>query len=361
LVIMAENETEIGHAPAGHSPQTVTIPGTKKKIPKTYAYVGAAVVGVLAVIWYRGRNSGGGAAGNVTDPAGNVCPASAINPATGFCAGSNDDVAASAGTSGEAFGSGGGTFGPGLQGGGGIIGYDQNGNPVYGNTTGNQVDTGPPFTNNGAWSQYAESVLTTLNPIQLTDALGAYISGSPVTPAQRVMIEDAISVAGKPPEIGANGFPPSINVGGGSGGGGTVVVPRLTGSPLGNARDTLAAEGLHFTTTPAQKPGTGYTVTRQTPQAGKRVAAGSAVHLTITADHAGTPGPAKRITMPNVIGMRADDARTRLEKAGFTKIELSQSRKKNVAYKVHASTPKAGSKTSLAATVHLTIQPVTGH
>lgn len=325
-------ETETGH---GHAVQTVTIPGTKKKIPKTWAYVAAGVVGVLGIVWYRGRSGSASAGdGTATDP--------------GTDAGAAD-------TSGEAFGGGTGDFGAGLQGGGGIIGYDSNGNPIYGNTTGNQVSNGPPFTSNGAWSQYAVSVLTTLDQTALTNALGAYIGGQPVTPAQRTLIDDAISVAGKPPETGANGFPPSINVGGSSSGTGTVVVPRLTGGPLGNARDTLKAEGLIVATSPAQKDGISYKVTRQTPQAGKRVAAGSTVHLNITAT--GGDGQTGSRKLPNVVGKHVDDAETALKSAGFGNVTLSQKRDQGRAYTVDRMSPGAGRFANPATAVHLTISP----
>jgi hypothetical protein len=182
----------------------VKIPGTKAKVPKVAAAGGIALVGVFAIMYYRKKKAGTAAAGTgatVTDPDGNVCAALAPS---GYCPGSPGDL--------NAQGQG---YAGGLQGGGGIIGYDSNGNPVYGTPTGTQVTNGPPFTSDAAWSQYVITQLGgTVDALSLTNALGAYIDGAQDTAAQEQLIQDAIAIAGTPPVAGPNGFPPSINVGG---------------------------------------------------------------------------------------------------------------------------------------------------
>jgi hypothetical protein len=216
----------------------VTIPGTHgKKVPKAVAIGGVAVVGVLAVMWWRNNHSAAAPAastGMVTDSAGNVC--TAVNPATGFCPGTAEDTDALNGTLNGAGGSGGGS------------------DSIIGTTTPDQVTNGPPFTTNAAWSQYA---ITTLgqsgntDPGALTDALGAYLAGGQVTAAQHILINDALAVAGSPPVTGVNGFPPSINVAGSISGGGTgttvvkVRVPNVVGMRTAEqAEPAIKAAGL---------------------------------------------------------------------------------------------------------------------
>jgi hypothetical protein len=250
----------------------VTIPGTHgKKIPKAAAIGGVAVVGVLAVMWWRNNHSAAAApAGvtSVTDSAGNVC--SAVNPATGFCPGTAEDTNALNGTLNGADGSGG-------------------SDGIIGTTTPDQVTNGPPFTTDAAWSQYA---ITTLgesgntDPGGLTDALGAYLAGDPVTAAQHILINDALAVAGSPPVTGTNGFPPSINVSGSISGGGTgtttvkVRVPNVVGMRTAEqAEPAIKAAGL------VPHLGGGFDqnavnyVNSQTPGANTLVNQGSTVNL----------------------------------------------------------------------------------
>jgi hypothetical protein len=114
---------------------------------------------------------------------------------------------------------------------------DANGNPgVYDSSGICQVDTAalggyysgygalgvsgvtPPvpgtggFTTNGQWTQQAEADMagTGVDPGTLAAALGAYIAGQAVTPAQQSLIDQAIAFEGYPPVAGPGGYPPAL-------------------------------------------------------------------------------------------------------------------------------------------------------
>lgn len=91
---------------------------------------------------------------------------------------------------------------------------------------------GPPFSTDSQWTAYAIQQLTAVSGLDagtVTDALGAYISGAPVTAAQEQVINDAIAVAGQVPVHGAGGYPPSINVSGAKTGGQSYAANPVTG------------------------------------------------------------------------------------------------------------------------------------
>lgn len=194
--------------PAPPSKEGGLLPTGKWKLPvvgevkKAYVIGAAAVLFVGGVLWWRKTHPSAPAGGLATDSAGNV---GVINPATGFVAGSPEDLAAinaAAATGADGSGSGGG--------GGATSGS-------LGPSIGDQVAAGPPFTNNAAWSQYATTYLTgtlNLDPGAVGTDLGAYLAGDKVNQAQRVVILDATTYAGPPPVAGPNGYPPSINVSG---------------------------------------------------------------------------------------------------------------------------------------------------
>ena len=143
-----------------------------------------------------------------------------IDPATGFLYGSPEDAAALANqatyvTPTSVGGTGGGGGGSG--GGGG-------------------------FTSNAQWVQAAIQYLETQGLIQdpttIAGALGRYVTGSPVTPEDVNLIQQAIAVEGMPPVAGPNGYPPSLNTI-------PVVVPPAGALPApGGFRD----EGPQWTT-----------------------------------------------------------------------------------------------------------------
>jgi hypothetical protein len=155
-----------------------------------------------------------------------------------------------------------------------------------------QVPGGPPFSNNAAWNDWVIQELQARNPSvdagALVDALGLYLNGQPVSTSQRTLVFDATAIGGNPPVAGPNGFPPKVQItgsGGGSGGGTPVIVPSVVHDRVADANTKLKAAGLK-SSVPPRKPNTGYTVTRQSPAAGRRVAEGSTVRLTVKADSA---------------------------------------------------------------------------
>lgn len=92
-------------------------------------------------------------------------------------------------------------------------GLDQYGD--YGFTGGagtvGPVQAGAPITSNPQWTATVMQDLGgVVDPTQLAEAIGLYLTGSAVSPDQEKIIDQAISVAGYPPVSGANGYPPAI-------------------------------------------------------------------------------------------------------------------------------------------------------
>lgn len=147
---------------------------------------------------------------------------------------------------------------------------------------------------NAQWSQATVSALTAQGYTGQTvlGALGPYLTGKQVTPAQEQIIQAAIAVEGYPPIPGPSGNPPGI-VTAGSGGGGTgqgggdtqkVPVPNVVGGSAGDAHNLIVAAQLR----PASRPSSindpsFWKVTSQTPKAGTQVRQDSTV--TFTAVH----------------------------------------------------------------------------
>jgi hypothetical protein len=195
---------------------TVNVPKIGK-VKKVYVIGAGALVGVAAVVWYRKRKAASQAASTgaiVTDSAGNV---GVLDPATGFVQGSPEDLAALEGM---------GQTGTGAGGSGGSSSSGDSSVPT-------QIEAGPPFTTNAAWTQYATTYLVGtlgMDPGTVANDLGKYIAGAQVTQAERDgVIQPALAYAGTPPIGGAGGFPPSINVVGTvSGTGSTPGAPKLS-------------------------------------------------------------------------------------------------------------------------------------
>jgi hypothetical protein len=172
---------------------------------------------------YRKKQAAAAAPGAmISDPAGNQC--SALNPATGYCPGTQADIAAqqsaAAGLSSASV--------PGVAGGGGYY-YTP---PTGTSNTGSAV---PTFTDNASWAQYVETALGSSGADATAAAIAKYLSGQPVTSDQQTIIEEAIALANKPPVAGANGDPPSINLTASSGptppaGGPAIIMPIPDGS-----------------------------------------------------------------------------------------------------------------------------------
>jgi len=162
-------------------------------IQKKYALIGGVVlVGVLGIAWYRSKKS---AQASATAAAGESV---GIDPATGYIYGSAEDAAALTNQGGYQFPQ-----------------------PSYGSGGGSSyppgTTTGTGFASNGQWSQAAISYMQTNGLVedasQLSAALGKYITGSPVTPTDVTLINQAIAVEGYPPVAGPNNYPPALNTG----------------------------------------------------------------------------------------------------------------------------------------------------
>ena len=175
----------------------VNVPGVGR-VPKTAVYGGVAVVVVLVILHYRNPGPAAApAAGAGAYPpdgtAGNPADPNSVDPTSGITYG-NEGIGSGAAV--PAYGLGGGSGGSGSS----------------GSSDGQQ---GPPFTDNAAWSQYAENYLTSTvgeDAGTVASALGAYLAGRPVTPAQKDIIDQAVGFAGNPPVTGPGGYPPSIRL-----------------------------------------------------------------------------------------------------------------------------------------------------
>jgi hypothetical protein len=205
-------------------PDTVKLPiaGPVKK--KTAAAVLISLAGIAAILWYRRSRSSGSpgsataaAGATVTDPAGNVC--SAVNPATGYCPGTAEDLSA--------------------QQQGGLASADTSSEGMYYDPATGLYDLTSPYsgqgggstgyTSNAQWSAAAEQGMGSDGADAIAAALGKYLLGLPLTSDQVTIIEQAIATAGQPPIPGPGGYPPSYKTahgGGGGGGGGTKPKPK---------------------------------------------------------------------------------------------------------------------------------------
>jgi PASTA domain len=260
------------------TPGTVDLFGKKIKTKTLAVSAGGLVIGVIGIGWYRNKQAAASAA------SANAATTSAndIDPATGLPAGSPQDEAALAGMSEGAYGT------TGDLGAGQIIGYDGDGNPIYGAGTTNSP-TG--FANNAEWGQAVESYMGSSGSDAIAAAIGKYLSGQPLTDAQVQIVEEAIAVENPPPVAGVNGNPPGYLTAqptSGTPGGGTgtstakVTVPNVVGQRGETAKAKLSAVGLEPQQVPAETPkGKTTTVTSTDPKAGTKVGKGSTVSVAV--------------------------------------------------------------------------------
>jgi PASTA domain len=169
---------------------------------------------------------------------------------------------------------------------------DQSGTWTY-QGTGSGVGGGT-YTTNAQWLQAVEQYFVTNQLVSdggvaLTSALGKYLAGSPVTPDQATLIDEATGIERYPPVSGPGGYPPGIHLSSSQGkppAGGTVTVPNVVGEGFGEAYNAITRAGLK--SSPGKgKVNSGYKVTAQDPTAGTQVASGSTVTLT-------APAPGKK-------------------------------------------------------------------
>lgn len=218
---------------------TVTIPGTKSRVPKWAAYAGLGGVAILVIVYYRNKSGKKAAAA-----AGVTADGTAIPP----------------------------------QGGG-----DQGGNAPGG---GGGAPAGPPFSNNAAWSQYVIAQLEAnpdRSPSDVENAIGEYVNGQPVSAPQKVLVYDAIAIGGDPPVAGPDGYPPKVRTSGVTQPGRQVRVPSVDKLRVRDATGVITRAGLRYRIDGTRQPGHPYWVISQTPAAGTTEPAGSYVDLGITA------------------------------------------------------------------------------
>lgn len=198
----------------------ITIPGTKTKVSRPVAIGGVAIVGVMIIIYYRKQKAAATAtpAATPTDQyppdgtSGNPSDPYSTDPATGQTYG--NEASGSGGTYG-AYGSGaasGNYYDPATG------AYDLT--SPYGTTPAGTA-SGPPFATNAAWSSWVISTLQSQNYSidvgALTDAIGLYLAGQPLSAAQRAYVFDAEAIGGAPPVAGPNGYPPKLQGNGSTG------------------------------------------------------------------------------------------------------------------------------------------------
>jgi hypothetical protein len=278
-------------------------------VPKKAAAGGVAVVGVLIVVYYVRKKNAAAAttaaasAATATDQyppdgtTGNPQDPYSTDPATGQTYG--DESTGSGGTYG-AYGAGSGAVDTGTYPWDGTTGNEADPyslDPATGVTFGDEglatggtnsnPTGGPPFANNSDWENWTVQQLQNndpgINTGDLTDALGLYLNGQPVSPAQKTLIFDATGVGGDPPVAGPNGYPPNVRTNGSTGGAEpTVTVPNVVDEDLVTAQRNLGYAGLKSTASGPKttKAGQVRTVTKQSVAAGKKVAKGTNVALT---------------------------------------------------------------------------------
>jgi hypothetical protein len=177
---------------------SVTLPGGAKIKKNVAIAIGVGAVGIAAYVLYRQKQAS-------SSPDTSGYSTADVDPQTGYPYGSPEDQAALAALSG-------GTMGQTNQGaswvGGQTIGYDQFGQPVYGQGGGSLGGPGS-FTNNAQWTSFCESAMGSTGGDAIAAALGKYLLGQPLSDEQVTSVQQAIAIGGFPPVAGAEGFPPS--------------------------------------------------------------------------------------------------------------------------------------------------------
>lgn len=215
---------------------TVKLPGLKKPANKWLVYGLAGGTALLAYLWWRNRSSGS-ASTSGTGAASGTAPGTGTGtdpfPWDGTYGNPSDPYSMDPGT-GQTYGDeGGGTGGGGAGGGGG----------------GGGGTSGPPFSTNNEWARYAENHLPHTGTER--NAIGLYLAGRPLDPAQQQIVYDAIAVAGDPPVAGPGNYPPNLRGNGHKGGGTTAENPvkglRQTGHEGATGADIAWDASAHAT------------------------------------------------------------------------------------------------------------------
>jgi hypothetical protein len=164
---------------------------------KSHVMIAVAGVGGVALLYYmRQRNAS-------TTASTTSANASTGVDAAGYAIGSPEDLAYEAQLNGD--------YGSSVSGDGSIIGYDSEGNPVYGNggTSGTPVGPGN-YTSNAQWAQAFEQQVGSSGNDATAAALGKYLTGQSMTADQVTIVQEAIASQGYPPVSGPSGNPPGF-------------------------------------------------------------------------------------------------------------------------------------------------------
>lgn len=195
---------------------TVNLFGTPVK--KTYVIGGGVIVGALFIYEYRKQQAAKAAAAAAASASAgpSVNTSGDQYPPDGTTGNPSDPYSTDPAT-GMTYGdeAGGGYVGNGVSNLGGYYG----GGGLYGGGTG--FESPGSFTSNAYWTQYVEQMMGSSGNDSISAALGAYITGAPLSTTQISIVEQAVAIAGYPPVAGANGYPPSIQSGPSGSGGGT--------------------------------------------------------------------------------------------------------------------------------------------
>jgi len=276
-------------------------------VPKKAVAGSLAVVGILVVVYYVRKGNAASTAAQTA--AAGAATATDQYPPDGTVGNPQDPYStdpATGATYGDENSGSGGTYGA-----YGGLGTAMTGTYPWDGTTGNEADPysldpasgvtygdeglatggtsanpsgGPPFANNSDWENWVTQQLQAddpgINAGDLTTALGLYLNGQPVDPAQKTLIFDATGTGGDPPVAGPANYPPKVRTNGDTGGKtATIAVPNTIGQPQEAAYAIITEAGLKPKGSPVIKGQVIY-VTAQTPKAGTKVASGSTVTLT---------------------------------------------------------------------------------
>lgn len=178
----------------------VKLPGMGE-VPKKYVVGGVVIGGGIAVIVYiRGRKASAANAANqtaaqaaVTDPAGNQC--AAVDPNSGYCPGSPEDVAWQQNNAG----------GSSLAGVPGVSSGSVDTSGGSSGATAGGTSAGGPQTN-ADWMAAALQVLPGGDTPENEAALAGVLGGQTVTTAQKNIFLEAVGLEGQPPQ----GYPTPI-------------------------------------------------------------------------------------------------------------------------------------------------------
>lgn len=310
----------------------VKLPGVGS-VPRWGVVAGAGVAAVGIILYMRNRNSSSSASSSATPASSTAATGAAFSggeyPPDGTTGNPSDPFSTDPAT-GETYGN---------------EGYaSQYYDYGAGSGGGGSSPSGPPFTDNASWSQYAENYLTQTigqDPGTVSGALGLYLSGQAVTSSQQSIIDQAIAFAGQPPVQGPGGYPPQIRVQSNTGGGTgpQTGVPSVVGKSISQAESAITTAGFTY-----QVTGNGSIVDSQSPAGGTAASSGTLVTL-----NAG--GAQGEVTVPKVTGLSVADATTRLRQQSLVVGHVSKA-----SGTVNSQTPGAGKKVAAGSSVDLGVK-----